>query len=62
MRHCLQLALKAEGRTSPNPIVGAVVLDKKGKLGLEAPMLGATLEEARRRAAHYARKILRKKE
>ena len=32
MRHCLDLARRAEGRTSPNPIVGAVVLDRKGKL------------------------------
>ncbi len=32
MRHCLQLARTAEGRTSPNPIVGAVVLDRKGVL------------------------------
>lgn len=32
MRRCLELARRAEGRTSPNPIVGAVVLDKRGKL------------------------------
>lgn len=32
MRHCLDLAKQAEGRTSPNPIVGAVVLDRRGKL------------------------------
>ncbi len=32
MRHCLDLARQAEGKTSPNPIVGAVVLDRKGKL------------------------------
>lgn len=32
LRRCLELALKAEGRTSPNPMVGAVVLDKRGKL------------------------------
>ena len=32
MRRCLELARRAEGKTSPNPIVGAVVLDKRGKL------------------------------
>lgn len=32
MRRCLELARRAEGRTSPNPIVGAVVLDKQGKV------------------------------
>lgn len=32
MRRCLELARKAEGRTSPNPIVGAVVLDRHGKV------------------------------
>ena len=30
MRECFDLANKALGRTSPNPIVGAVVLDKNG--------------------------------
>ena len=32
MRRSIQLALLAEGRTSPNPLVGAVVLDSSGKL------------------------------
>lgn len=32
MRRCLELARRAEGKTSPNPIVGSVVLDKNGKL------------------------------
>tara|TARA_Y100001968_G_scaffold185837_1_gene170188 strand:+ start:3082 stop:4173 length:1092 start_codon:yes stop_codon:yes gene_type:complete len=32
MRRAIQLALLAEGRTSPNPLVGAVVLDSSGKL------------------------------
>ena len=32
MRRAIQLALLAEGQTSPNPLVGAVVLDSKGKL------------------------------
>jgi len=30
MRECFELAKKALGRTSPNPIVGAIVLDKNG--------------------------------
>jgi len=32
MRRCIDLALKGSGRTSPNPVVGAVVLDADGKL------------------------------
>ncbi len=32
MRKCLQLAIKGRGRTSPNPMVGCVVLDKKGEI------------------------------
>jgi len=32
MRRSIQLALLAEGMTSPNPLVGAVVLDSKGRL------------------------------
>ena len=31
MKKCIKLALKAEGQTSPNPLVGCVVLDKSGK-------------------------------
>ena len=29
MRRCLELARRAEGKTSPNPIVGAVVLARR---------------------------------
>ena len=32
MARALQLAALAEGRTSPNPLVGAVVLDAGGQL------------------------------
>ena len=32
MRRALQLAALAEGRTSPNPLVGAIVLDSDGRL------------------------------
>lgn len=31
MKKCINLALKGEGKTSPNPLVGCVVLDKNGK-------------------------------
>lgn len=31
MKKCLRLAVKGEGKTSPNPLVGCVVLDKNGK-------------------------------
>lgn len=30
MRECFELAKKSSGRTSPNPIVGAIILDKNG--------------------------------
>lgn len=30
MKKCIELALKADGKTSPNPLVGCVVLDKNG--------------------------------
>ena len=32
MRRALDLAALAEGQTSPNPLVGAVVLDRAGRL------------------------------
>lgn len=31
MKKCIKLALKGDGHTSPNPLVGCVVLDKNGK-------------------------------
>lgn len=31
MKKCIKLALKADGKTSPNPLVGCVVLDKNGR-------------------------------
>ena len=41
MRRSIQLALLAEGRTSPNPLVGAVVLDSVGRLVGEGYHTGA---------------------
>ena len=35
MRHCLDLARRGEGRVSPNPMVGAVILDPSGELASE---------------------------
>jgi len=35
MRRCLQLAQSAAGRTSPNPLVGSLVLDSQGELVAE---------------------------
>lgn len=32
MKKCINLAKKGEGKTSPNPLVGAVVLDKNGEI------------------------------
>jgi len=32
MRRCLELARRAEGRTAPNPIVGAVIVDRRGEV------------------------------
>ena len=31
MKECFKLALKGKGKTAPNPMVGCVVLDKRGK-------------------------------
>ena len=41
MRRAIQLALLAEGKTSPNPLVGAVVLDSSGRLVGEGFHTGA---------------------
>ena len=41
MRRSIQLALLAEGRTSPNPLVGAIVLDSTGRLVGEGFHTGA---------------------
>ena len=41
MRRSIQLALLAEGRTSPNPLVGSIVLDESGRLVGEGFHTGA---------------------
>ncbi len=41
MRRSIQLALLAEGMTSPNPLVGAIVLDSQGRLVGEGYHSGA---------------------
>src|SRR5574344_1956616 len=35
MKRCFELALKADGKTSPNPMVGCVILDKYGNVAGE---------------------------
>ena len=57
MRRALQLAALADGHTSPNPLVGAVVLDSGGALVGEgfmpvpaSPTLKGALAQARDRA------------
>lgn len=54
MLHCLTLARKAEGKTSPNPIVGAVVLDKRGRLVGEGYHKRAGLAHAEKVALEMA--------
>lgn len=46
MRACLNLALQAQGRTAPNPMVGAVVVDKDGKVIGEGFHQGAGFDHA----------------
>ena len=46
MRRAIDLALLGKGRTSPNPIVGAVILDKNGELIAEGFHLKAGLPHA----------------
>lgn len=60
MRRALRLAAQADFRTSPNPMVGAVLLDRDGRLageGFTSPWLGGPHAEvnALRRAGDDAR-------
>jgi len=32
IRRCIELAQKAQGRTAPNPLVGSVIVDKRGRV------------------------------
>ncbi|KZR86542.1 bifunctional diaminohydroxyphosphoribosylaminopyrimidine deaminase/5-amino-6-(5-phosphoribosylamino)uracil reductase RibD [Synechococcus sp. MIT S9504] len=59
MRRALQLAALAEGRTSPNPLVGAVVLDSEGCLVGEGFHARAGLPHAEPGALKQAGKAAR---
>ena len=54
MRRAIQLALLAEGRTSPNPLVGAIVLDSVGRLVGEGFHTGAGKAHAEIEALNQA--------
>ncbi len=56
MRRSIQLALLAEGRTSPNPLVGAVVVDSSGSLVGEGFHTGAGKPHAEIEALNQAGK------
>ena len=46
MARCLELAERYRGRTAPNPIVGAVIVDRKGKVVAEGVHKGAGTRHA----------------
>jgi len=54
MRRSIQLALLAEGRTSPNPLVGSIVLDSNGRLVGEGFHTGAGKAHAEIEALNQA--------
>ena len=56
MRRAIALALLGQGRTSPNPLVGAVILDKKGELIAEGFHLKAGLPHAEAMAFNNLKK------
>ena len=56
MRRAIDLALLGKGRTSPNPLVGAVILDKNGELIAEGFHLKAGLPHAEAMAFDNLRK------
>jgi len=56
MRRAIDLALLGKGRTSPNPLVGAVILDKNGELIAEGFHLRAGLPHAEAMAFNNLRK------
>jgi diaminohydroxyphosphoribosylaminopyrimidine deaminase/5-amino-6-(5-phosphoribosylamino)uracil reductase len=53
MARCLELARRAEGRTAPNPMVGCVIVDRRGRLVAEGfhRRIGAAHAEAEALAA-----------
>ncbi len=50
MTRCLELAAKHRGRTSPNPIVGCVIVDKRGEVIAEGAHAGPGKDHAERAA------------
>lgn len=50
MARCLELAAKHRGRTSPNPIVGCVIIDKRGAVIAEGAHAGPGKDHAERAA------------
>lgn len=50
MARCLELAAKHRGRTSPNPIVGCVIVDKRGEVIAEGAHAGPGKDHAERAA------------
>lgn len=54
MERCLLLAMQADGRTAPNPIVGSLVVDKKGEVVAEGYHTRAGQPHAEVMALHAA--------
>lgn len=55
MQRCLELAIKAEGRTSPNPLVGCIILDKDGVVAGEGYHHAAGQDHAEVEALNIAK-------
>jgi diaminohydroxyphosphoribosylaminopyrimidine deaminase/5-amino-6-(5-phosphoribosylamino)uracil reductase len=55
MARCLELAAKYRGRTSPNPIVGSVIVDKRGKVIAEGAHAGPGKDHGERAALRKLR-------
>ena len=55
MARCLELAAKFRGRTSPNPIVGSVIVDRRGKVIAEGAHAGPGKDHAERAALRALR-------
>ena len=55
MARCLELAAKFRGRTSPNPIVGCVIVDRKGRVIAEGAHAGPGKDHGERAALRKLR-------